>query len=129
VGIELSAGHAYVAAAIDRRVKAVVGQMPVISGSRQFQALVGVDMSATQEAFAADRRARARGEAPAVIPPVADDPSAQAGLPLPSAYEYFYGPGGAAERDPKWTNESPSVEHLSCYEPGWQLPRISRPRS
>jgi len=126
-GSSFSAGHAYMVAAIDRRVKAVVGQMPFISGSRQFQALVGFNMAATQEAFAADRRARARGEAPAVIPLVAEDPSVQAGLPLPSAHEYFYGPGGAAERDPDWTNEITlrSVEYLSGYEPGWYVPRIS----
>lgn len=126
-GSSFSAGHAYVVAAIDRRVKAVLGQMPFISGSRQFQALVEFNMAATHEAFSADRRARARGEAPAAIPLRAEDPSVLAGLPLPSAHEYFYGPGGAAECDPEWTNEITlrSVEHHPGYEPGWYLPRIS----
>jgi len=127
-GSSLSAGHAYVVAAIDRRVKAVVGQVPFISGSRQHQAMVRVDVvPVTHEAFAADRRARARGEDPVVIPLVDIDPSVQTGLPVLSAYEYFYSPGGAAERDPDWVNEITlrSVEYLAGYEPAWYLPRIS----
>ncbi|WP_433556728.1 alpha/beta hydrolase [Pseudonocardia xinjiangensis] len=127
-GTSFSAGHAFVVGAIDRRVGAVVGQAPFISGSRELRALVRVDMVApTREAFAADRQARYRGEAPAVVPLVAEDPSAQAGLPSRSAYEYFFAPGGAAERDPEWANEITlrSVEYLAGYEPGWYVPQIS----
>jgi uncharacterized protein len=74
-GSSYSAGHAFVVAAIDRRVKAVVGQVPVVSGLREFQGMVRVDMEDhNHQAFAADRRSRARGEAPTLIPVVSKDP-------------------------------------------------------
>jgi Acetyl xylan esterase (AXE1) len=105
-GSSYSAGHAFVVAAIDRRVKAVVGQVPVVSGLREFQGMVRVDMEDhNHEAFAADRRARARGEGPTVIPVVAKDPLVMSALPMAEAYEYFYGPDGVIERDPSFPNE------------------------
>lgn len=127
-GSSFSGGHAYVVGAIDRRVRAVVGQVPFISGSAQFEAIVRVDMLAeSQEAFAADRRARARGEAPAMVPMVGTDPALHAALPTHRAYEFFLGPDGAAQRDPDWPNEITlrSIEYMSGYEPGWYVPRIS----
>ena len=127
-GSSFSAGHAFVVAAIDRRVKAVVGQAPFISGLREFQGLIRLDMEdGNHAAFEADRRARARGEAPVFIPLVTPDPLAVAGLPMADAHEYFYGPGGVVERDPGFPNEITlrSVEHLYGYEPGWYLPRIT----
>ena len=42
-GSSYSAGHSYVVAAIDRRVKAVCGQVPLISGRRAFEMLVRID--------------------------------------------------------------------------------------
>jgi fermentation-respiration switch protein FrsA (DUF1100 family) len=81
----------------------------------------------THAPVAADRRARARGEAPVVIPVVDADPTALSGLPTADSHAYFYGPAGAAERDKHWVNELTlrSVELMSGYEPGWYLPRIS----
>jgi len=128
MGYQLSAGHCFVLGAIDRRVKAVAGQAPFISGLREFQGFNRVDLEAdAHRAFGADRLAQAEGGAPAVIPVVTDDPSVIAGLPSVDAYEYFYGPGGAAERDPDWRNEVTlrSVEFLYGYEPGYFLPRVS----
>jgi uncharacterized protein len=79
------------------------------------------------QAFAADRRSRARGEAPTLIPVVSKDPLVMSALPMAEAYEYFYGPDGVIERDPSFPNEITlrSVEYLYGYEPGWYLPRIS----
>lgn len=127
-GFSYSAGHALVVGAIDRRVKAVVGQAPVISGRRNFQGLVRVDLeAATHREFEVDRRARAGGESPAVIPVVAKNPSEPAALPAVDAYEYFCGPGGVIERDPNFANEITvrSIEHLYGYEPGWYVPHIA----
>jgi dienelactone hydrolase len=127
-GTSFSAGHCFVLGAIDRRVKAVVGQAPFISGLREFQGLTRLDMEHhAHQAFAADRMARHRGGAPTIIPVVDKDPQAMAGLPTADAFEYFYGPGGAVERDPGWANEITlrSVEFLYGYEPGLYLPRIS----
>jgi fermentation-respiration switch protein FrsA (DUF1100 family) len=127
-GSSYSAGHVFVLGAIDRRVKAVVGQVPVISGVETFQSLVRIDMESTShQAFAADRRARASGEPAAVIPVVAKDPQAGAALPTADAYEFFCGTGGVIERDAGFANQVTlrSVEHMYGYEPGWYLPRIS----
>jgi uncharacterized protein len=127
-GTSFSAGHCFVLGAIDRRIRAVVGQAPFISGLREFQGFNRVDQEAdAHRAFAADRQARAGGKAPTMIPVVTDDPSGVAGLPSTDAYEYFYGVGGAVERDPGWANEVTlrSVEHLYGYEPGWFVARVS----
>ena len=74
--------HSYVVAAIDRRVKAVCGQVPLVSGRRAFEMLVRIDFwEPTWQLLAADRQARARGEAPAMLPVVDADPTAQSALP------------------------------------------------
>src|SRR3954452_23738050 len=89
-GSSYSGAHSYVVAAIDRRVKAVSGQVPLISGRRAFESLVRIDQWApTWEAFTADRLARARGEQPAMMPVVSEDPAAPAALPTADSYEFF----------------------------------------
>ncbi|MEE6179102.1 alpha/beta hydrolase [Mycobacterium sp. 050134] len=127
-GTSLSAGHVYVLGAIDRRVKAVVGQSPFVSGSRTFGDLTRVDMRDSVHAlFAADRRARALGEEPTYLPIVDKDPLATSTFPNPDAYQYFMGPGGVAERDSSFTNRitARSIENCFGYEPGWYLPHIA----
>lgn len=77
-GSSYSAAHSYVVAAIDRRVRAVCGQVPLVSGRRAFETLVRIDYSdQTRQLLAADRLARAQGEAPAMLPVVDADPTAQ----------------------------------------------------
>ena len=61
-GSSYSGGHAYVVAAIDRRVKAVCGQVPLISGRRAFEMLVTGD-------FIDADTARQRGLVNRVAPP------------------------------------------------------------
>lgn len=86
-GSSYSAAHAYVVAAIDRRVKAVCGQAPLVSGRRAFEMLVRIDFwEQTWQLLAADRVARARGEVPAMLPVVDPDPTAQSALPTPDSY-------------------------------------------
>jgi hypothetical protein len=66
-----------VVAAIDRRVRAVVCQVPLISGHDNLRALVRADFIAGfRQLFDADRLARFRGEAPAMVPVVDKDPLA-----------------------------------------------------
>ena len=89
-GSSYSGAHSYVVGAIDRRVKAVCGQVPLISGRRAFEMLVRIDnWAATWELLAADRLARARGEEPAMMPVVDEDPTAPSALPTPDSYEFF----------------------------------------
>jgi pimeloyl-ACP methyl ester carboxylesterase len=125
-GSSYGAAHAYVVAAIDRRIKAVCGQVPLISGRRNFETLVRVDFwEPTWQALTADRRARAAGEAPATLPVVAADPLAQSALPTPDSFEWFM--RTQAERAPAWRNEVTlrSLELFQGYEPGEYLKRIS----
>ncbi|MEI6099993.1 MAG: CocE/NonD family hydrolase, partial [Alphaproteobacteria bacterium] len=66
-GTSYSGGHAITVAALDRRVRCVVAQVPLVSGERTFASWVPADRRASfMERLSADRDARARGE-PAVI--------------------------------------------------------------
>lgn len=125
-GSSYAGAHAYVTAAIDRRVKAVCGQVPLISGRRNFETLVRVDFWAqTWELFAADRRARADGADPIMLPVVHENPLEQSALPTADSYEWFTRTG--AERAPSWRNEVTlrTLELFQAYEPGEYLKRIS----
>jgi len=113
-------------AAIDRRVKCVVAQVPLVSGHANFRALVRADfISGFQAQFDADREARFRGEAPAMVPVVDEDPLAPSALPTPDSYTWFTQTGSS--RAPSWRNEVTlrSVEMFTEYEPGTYLPWIS----
>jgi dienelactone hydrolase len=62
-GTSYSGGHAITVAALDRRVRCVVSQVPLVSGARTFDNWVPADRSDKFMArLAADRDARARGE-------------------------------------------------------------------
>ncbi|MDQ6744020.1 MAG: alpha/beta fold hydrolase, partial [Candidatus Dormibacteraeota bacterium] len=120
-GSSYSAGHSYVVAAIDRRVKAVCGQVPLISGRRAFEMLVRLDFwEQTWQQLAADRLARARGEAPGMLPVVDPDPTAQSALPTPDSYQFF-----SAYEGTSWKNEVTlrTIEMFQGYEPGEYLKR------
>jgi len=119
VGSSYSAAHSYVVAAIDRRVKAVCGQGLLVSGRRAFEMLVRIDFwEQTWQLLAADRQSRARGEAPAMLPVVDPDPTAQSALPTPDSHEFFGEYEGSS-----WRNEVTlrSVELFQGYEPGEYL--------
>lgn len=68
-GTSYSGGHALTVAALDRRVRCVVAQVPLVSGSRTFDSWVP---AAKRERFmqrlADERDARARGLAPPLTP-------------------------------------------------------------
>jgi pimeloyl-ACP methyl ester carboxylesterase len=113
-GSSYSGGNAFVVAAIDRRVKAVCGQVPGISMQRTFETFVPKEFwQAAWDGQAADRLARARGEAPAMIPVVTADPAQPAALPTPDAYEFFSAYEGTA-----WRNEVTMRSLELGYEPG-----------
>jgi fermentation-respiration switch protein FrsA (DUF1100 family) len=125
-GSSYSGGHVLVVGATDRRVGAVVAQVPLVSGYENIRSLVRSDfIGGFREQFDADREARFRGEAPAMVPVVAEDPLAPSALPTPDSYQWFTETG--ASRAPSWRNEVTlrTVEMLSEYEPGTYVPRIS----
>ena len=125
-GSSYSGGHVLTVGAIDKRVKAVVSQVPLASGHRNARRIVRADkIAGFQDMFNEDRRARARGEAPAMVPVVDENPDAPSALPTPDSYEWFM--KGHKERAPSWKNEVTlrSVEMFTEYEPIAYMPFIS----
>ena len=125
-GSSYSGGHVLTVGAIDRRVRAVVAQVPLISGWRNVLRLVRADMIAGFRAmFDADREGRAAGKEPQMVAVVTDDPLGAAALPTPDSFQWFTETG--ATRAPSWRNEVTlrSVEMLTEYEPGVYIDRIS----
>ena len=81
-GSSYSGGHVLVVGAIDRRVKCVVSQVPLISGHGLARRLIRSDMIAgLARIFEDDRRARYAGKPPAMIPVVSENPTGPAALP------------------------------------------------
>ena len=125
-GSSYSGGHALVVAAIDRRVRCVASQVPLISGWRLAQRLIRADLIApTRAQFDADRQARFAGQPPAMIAVVSDDPAVPCGLPTADSYEWFTETGRT--RAPAWKNETTlrTVEMFTEYEPGAYIDRIA----
>jgi len=107
-GSSYSGGHVLVVGAIDRRVKAVVAQVPLISGSANIGELGRADFRAGfREMFDADRAARFAGDPPAMVPVVDEDPLAP------------WAPSGRNEVTLR------TAEMLGEYEPGTYIGRIS----
>ena len=125
-GSSYSGGHVLVVAAIDRRVKAVVSQVPLVSGHDNLRALVRADLIAGfRGMFDSDRLARFQGDPPAMVPVVDADPTAPSALPTADSYTWFT--ETAKLRAPSWRNEVTlrSVEMFTEYEPITYVPYIS----
>jgi hypothetical protein len=125
-GSSYSGGHVLVVGAIDRRVKCVAGQVPLISGHRNARRLVRADFIAAVGAmFDEDRANRYVGKPPAMIPVVDADPMAPSSLPTQDSYTWFTETGAA--RAPSWRNEVTlrSVEMFWEYEPGAYVQWVS----
>jgi len=125
-GSSYSGGHAIVVGAIDRRVKCVSCQVPLVSGHRNARRIVRADfVDAVGGMFDADRAARFAGEPPVMIPVVDEDPLAPSALPTPDSYTWFTETGRT--RAPSWVNEVTlrSVEMFWEYEPGAWIQYVS----
>jgi len=125
-GTSYSGAHVLVVGAVDRRVKCVVSQAPMISGHDNVRRLVRADNIALfQRMFEGDRRSRFAGNPPAMVPVVSEDPAGPAALPTPDSWTWFTETG--RNRAPSWKNEVTlrSVEMLSEYEPGAYIAFIS----
>lgn len=125
-GSSYSGGHVLVVGAIDRRVKCVVSQVPLISGLRNARRLIRADLFAgLQQMFNDDRRRRFAGEKPAMIPVVSEDPMGACVLPTPDSWKWFT--ETERLRAPSWKNEVTlrSVEMFIEYEPGVYIGHVS----
>ncbi len=125
-GSSYSGGHVLVLGAIDKRIKCVVSQVPLISGSENARRLIRSDMfPGLRAALDADREARFAGKEPGRIPVVCEDPMGMAVLPTADSWTWFT--ETANTRAPSWQNEVTlrSVEMFLEYEPGTYISRIS----
>ncbi|MFK9079452.1 alpha/beta hydrolase [Pseudomonas neuropathica] len=125
-GSSYSGAHALVVAAQDRRVKAVVSQVPLISGHDNARRLIRADYIAGFQALCEeDRRQRYAGHAPAMSPVVAEDPAAPSALPTADSWAWFT--KTHRDRAPSWKNEVTlrSIEMFLDYEPGAHIAHIS----
>jgi Metallo-beta-lactamase superfamily/Acetyl xylan esterase (AXE1) len=117
-GTSYAGGHVLVLAATDRRIRAVVAQVPTISGYQQGLRRVPPDaVTALEHLFDDDERAQFRGEPPRRQQVVGDDPS------VPAAISFYLQPlpSGA------WMNEVTvrSGRLARMYEPGAWIARVS----
>ncbi|MBS0243331.1 MAG: alpha/beta hydrolase [Proteobacteria bacterium] len=118
-GTSFGGGHVLFVAAVDRRVKCVVSQVPLISGLLTTQRRVRPDLLPfALAAFDADRLARFEGKPPAMVPVVAEDPATPCVLPGADAWSFLM--GANASPAPNFRNEVTlrSRELLREYEPG-----------
>lgn len=125
-GSSYSGAHVLVVGAIDRRVKCVVAQVPLISGHANARRLIRADFVAqVQAACVADRVARYEGKPPAMIPVVSENPIGPAALPTADSWQWFTETGRS--RAPSWRNEVTlrSIEMFLEYEPGAHIAHIS----
>lgn len=124
-GSSYSGGHVIVVGALDRRVKCVVSQVPLISGLRNAKRLVRSDLLAGVRAnFDADREGRYAGKPPLTIPVVSEKPDEPSALPTEDSTRFFL--DTFKLRAPAWKNEVTlrSIEMFWEYEPGFYISRI-----
>lgn len=124
-GSSYSGGHVLVVGAIDRRVKCVVSQVPLVDGPRNAQrAVPAPQLKGMRAAFDADRRARFAGKPPGRLPVVSNDGSPSA-LPTADSYEFMIDVAGTHTKT--WINEVTvrSIEMFTEYNPGSFISLVS----
>lgn len=123
-GTSYSGGHVLPVAALDKRVRAVVSQVPFISGCANMRRVFREEeFEELRARFDADRRARFQGGAPAMIPVFGERGSVCA-LPSPEEWDFIRDSGLLGT--PMWLNEVTlrSAEMMMEYEPGQYVEQI-----
>ena len=114
-GTSYAGGHVLTVAALDRRVRCVVSQVPLISGSRTFETWVPAEKQAGfLDKLGRDRDARRRGEAPATTPAANEGSETAAWI-------------AAKDVDGRYVNAMTlrTFDYLRSYEPGAFVARIA----
>jgi fermentation-respiration switch protein FrsA (DUF1100 family) len=123
-GTSYAGGHAIVLGATDRRLKAVVSQVPTIDGYASGLRRVAPEAVEELEArFAADERAQLRGEPPATLPIVSADAAQAASYKAADAVSFYLRP----VPDGVWENKVTvrSTRWARMYAPGGFIERVS----
>lgn len=124
-GTSYAGGHAIVLGATDRRLRAVVAQVPTISGYQQSLRRVPPDQVANLQAqFIENDRAEFRGESPALQAVVSDDAGVPAAYRSSDAIAFYTQP---TTPDNVWHNSVTvrSTRAARMYEPGIWVDRVS----
>jgi fermentation-respiration switch protein FrsA (DUF1100 family) len=123
-GSSYAGGHAIVLGATDRRLRAVVAQVPTISGYQQSLRRVPPDLvPALENAFADDERQQFRGAPPATQAVVSADRTVQASYYAPDAVAFYNQPVDEGVWDNVVTVRSTRAARM--YEPGTWIARVS----
>lgn len=125
-GTSYSGGHALVVSAIDRRIKCVSVQVPMVGGHKNVRTAISqLKLKDVRKGFDEDRRARMKGINPAMIPVVAENLLDPCVFPTPDSWSYFS--PFVESSTTSWQNECTlrSVELYTEYEPGIYAPFIS----
>lgn len=123
-GTSYAGGHALVLGATDRRLKAVVAQVPTISGYEQgLRRIPPENVGAIEEMFADDDRAQLRGEPPRRQAIVSDDMSIAASYRARDAIDFYLQPVPPGAWENNVTVRSTRAARM--YEPGQWIARIS----
>lgn len=123
-GTSYSGGHALVLAAVDRRVRCVVAQVPTISGYEQSRRRVAPDaMPAYLDLLADELRAVHAGQAPRMQAVAGADPAQPAAYRSREAIDFYLQDLGGAD----WNNTVTvrSSDRARQYEPGIWAARIA----
>jgi cephalosporin-C deacetylase-like acetyl esterase len=124
-GTSYAGGHALVLGATDRRIKAVVAQVPTISGYQQGLRRVAPEQVAALEAgFVVDDRLQFSGEPPATQLIVSADPATPAAYHSQEAVAFYNQP---VPEGVVWENKVTvrSTRAARMYEPGQWVSRVS----
>jgi fermentation-respiration switch protein FrsA (DUF1100 family) len=125
-GSSFSGGLVLAIGANDTRVKAVVSQVPFISGPGIVTRMVRPDfLPHLREALNGDRHHRYGGGEPTMLPVVTPDPMSQALMAATETHDWFT--KTAADHAPNWKNEVTvrSFELIAEWDPGATIDRIS----
>ncbi|OQV00986.1 hypothetical protein CLAIMM_06412 [Cladophialophora immunda] len=124
-GTSYSGGVVLEVAAVDKRVKAVLAQIPFTTGPETYRRLMSSDsLPEWAKMFQNERLSRMAGKEPTYIPIAAKDPLAMVALPKWDCYHFMIELG---QVPPEWVNQVTvkSVELMSVNDPTAQIHRIS----
>jgi fermentation-respiration switch protein FrsA (DUF1100 family) len=123
-GTSYAGGHALVLGATERRLKAVVAQVPTISGYEQgLRRIPPENVSAIEAMFSDDERAQLRGEPPKRQAIVSADPAVPASYRAKDAIDFYLQPTPPGAWENNVTVRSTRLARM--YEPGQWVARVS----
>ena len=124
-GSSYSGGHVLYLAAYDRRIKAVVAQVPLVNAMDNFRRLVRADHFPGLVAWLAQDRVERYKTGKVNYLPVVGQPGQPSALPTPDSLDWFIKTGQA--RAPNWKNQVTveSIEKALEYNPAAGIELIS----